>query len=55
MFDVILIIIGLFIVSKWFSGFEKKGERLARALKEAHDEIEKSGQTDIVFWSPTKR
>lgn len=55
MFDVILIIIGLFIVSKWFSGFEKKSEGLARALKEAHEEIEKSGQTDIIFWSPTKR
>lgn len=57
MFDVILTIFAVTIVIRWVAKLEKNGfcETMVKAFKEAHEEIEKEQQFDLVTWSPTSR
>lgn len=57
MFDVILTIISVAIIFKWVAKLEKNGfgETMIRAFMEAHEEVEREQQFDLVTWSPTSR
>jgi hypothetical protein len=57
MFDVILTILAVTIVIRWFAKLEKSefGSAMVKAFNEAHEEIEKEQNFDLVTWSPTSR
>lgn len=52
MFDVILSIIAIVIIGRWIANLEKNGSTLINAFREAHEEVEREQQFDLVTWSP---